>query len=306
VDESLIALKDCKRVVEVRYKNILVEKSELDQKVESLTQQSELLQVKNQSLEERLLQIENEKTEQTEILAQIQENLIKKTSEHESQVRSMQVELDKRLDEINVTQKEDVNKVKGHYIELFDEKASEVLSLRTDLEKNVNLVKEYKRKCTDLEYREEELNDLVNKMRTNPSNVEESETKVKLEASYNKTVLLQEKLDAIKDGFEDMKKREKERIKQFDLSIENLHLVILDKDQEIFKLTQNLTKENSVPVCNVNGNESHYSHKLNIDCDADQTDPGDIIPKIEDGGNSILGQGGKVKNKRKKKKNRNL
>jgi hypothetical protein len=29
--------------------------------------------VKNQSLEERLLQLENEKTDQTEILAQIQE-----------------------------------------------------------------------------------------------------------------------------------------------------------------------------------------------------------------------------------------
>merc|ERR1711892_1197548 len=175
----------------------------------SLTQQSELLQVKNQSLEERLLQIENEKTEQTEILAQIQENLIKKTSEHESQVRSMQVELDKRLDEINVTQKEDVDKVKGHYIELFDEKASEVMSLRNDLENSNDLIEEYKRKCSDLEYSEEELNDLVNKMRTDPSNVEESETKDKLEASYNKTVLLQEKLDAIKDGFEDMKKREK-------------------------------------------------------------------------------------------------
>ena len=103
MDESLIAFKDCKRVVELRYKNILVEKSELDQKVKFLTQQSELLQVKNQSLEERLLQLESEKTEQTEILAQIQENLIQKTSEHESEIRSMQVELDKRLDEINVT-----------------------------------------------------------------------------------------------------------------------------------------------------------------------------------------------------------
>ena len=49
VDESLIALKDSKRVVELCYANILVEKSEKDQKVESLTQQSELLQVKNQS-----------------------------------------------------------------------------------------------------------------------------------------------------------------------------------------------------------------------------------------------------------------
>jgi len=308
VDESLIALKDCKRVVELRYKNILVEKSEMDQKIESLTQQSELLQVKNQSLEERLLQLENEKTEQTEILAQIQENLIKKTSEHESQVRSMQVELDKRLDEINFTQKEDVNKVKGHYIELFDEKASEVLSLRTDLETNMNLVEEYKRKCTDLEYREQELNDLVNKMRTNPSNIEESDTKSKLEASYSKTILLQGKLDTIKSGFEEMKNREKERIKQFDSSIKKLHLIISDKDQEILKLTQNVTKENSVPVLNVNGNDSHSSLKHSTDCDnTDQLSPGENIHKIEDEGSSKLGHGGgKVKTKRKKKKNRNL
>ena len=150
MDESLIALKDCKRVVEIRYRNILVEKSELYQKVESLTQQSKLLQAKNQSLEERLLQLENEKTDQTEMLAQIQENLIQKTSEHDSEIRSMQVELDKRLDEINDTQKEDVNKVKGHYIELFNEKASEVMSLRTDFAKSNHLVAEYKRKCNDL------------------------------------------------------------------------------------------------------------------------------------------------------------
>ena len=302
MDESLIALKDCKRVVELRYKNILAEKSDLDQKVESLTQQSELLQVKNQSLEERLLQLENEKTEQTDILAQIQENLIKKTSEHESQVRGMQVELDRRLDEINVTQKEDVNKVKGHYIELFDEKASEVLSLRTDLEKNINLLEEYKRKCTDLEYREQELNDLVNKMRTNPSNIEESETKSKLEASYSQTILLQGKLDTIKAGFEEMKKRENERIKQFDSSIEKLHLIISDKDQEILKLTQNVTKENVRPVLSINNDESLSSLKK---CDnTDQNDPSESVPKIEDDGNSILG--GKVKTKRKKKKNRNL
>ena len=302
MDESLIALKDCKRVVELRYKNILAEKSDLDQKVESLTQQSELLQVKNQSLEERLLQLENEKTEQTDILAQIQENLIKKTSEHESQVRGMQVELDRRLDEINVTQKEDVNKVKGHYIELFDEKASEVLSLRTDLEKNINLLEEYKRKCTDLEYREQELNDLVNKMRTNPSNIEESETKSKLEASYSQTILLQGKLDTIKAGFEEMKKRESERIKQFDSSIEKLHLIISDKDQEILKLTQNVTKENVRPVLSINKDESLSSLKK---CDnTDQNDPSESVPKIEDDGNSILG--GKVKTKRKKKKNRNL
>ena len=105
-----------------------------------------------------------------------------------------------------------------------------------------------------------------------------------------------------------LKALEKERIKQFDSSIKKLHLIISDKDQEILKLTQNVTKENSVPVLNVNGNDSHSSLKHSTDCDnTDQFSPGEIIPKIEDEGSSKLGHGGgKVKTKRKKKKNRNL
>eukprot|EP00092_Neocalanus_flemingeri_P028809 GFUD01031276.1.p1 GENE.GFUD01031276.1~~GFUD01031276.1.p1 ORF type:complete len:310 (-),score=90.85 GFUD01031276.1:208-1137(-) len=306
-DESLIVLKDCKRVVELRYKSVLVEKSELDERIESLTQQSELLQVKNQSLEERLAHLENEKTEQTEILAEIQQNLIQKTSEYESQIRSMQVELDKRLDEIDVSQKEDVDKVKGHYIELFDEKASEVMSLRNDLEKSTDLVEEYRKKCTDLEYREEELNDLVNKMRTDPMKAEESDVKHKLEASYSKTLLLQDKLDKIKIGFEEMKTREKERNEKFELSVEELHLVISDKDREILKLTQNMTKEKTPAVLNIN-NESHSSHKLSTHGGDDHIDKNNLVHNPEVGSSSDkLGKTeGKVKNKRKGKKKRNL
>jgi len=248
VNESLIALKDCKRVVELRYKNILSEKSDLDQKLESITQQSELLQVKNQSLEERMSQLEKEKLEQTDILAQIQENLIKKTSEYESQIQSMQIELDTRLDEINVNQKENACKVKEHYIELFEEKASEVMNLRSELEKRDELVKEYKSKCTDLEYREEELNDLVNKMRTDPSMFDQQDTKNQLEATLTQTVILQNKLDILKTGFEEMKKRENNRIEQFDKSVENLQSIISNKDKEILNLTKNLTKEPDIPV----------------------------------------------------------
>ena len=61
-------------------------------------------------------------------------------------------------------------------------------------------------------------------IRTDPSKIEENDARIKLEASYSKTVLLQEKLDFIKIGFEAMKSQEKSRIEQFDLSIEKLHL----------------------------------------------------------------------------------
>ena len=79
--------------------------------------------------------------------------------------------------------------IKGHYIELINEKASQLMSLRTDLEKSNNLVAEYKIKCTAHEYREIELRVLVNKMRTNPSKIEDSEAQKKLKDLYNKTVL---------------------------------------------------------------------------------------------------------------------
>jgi len=296
VNERLVALKDGKRVVELRYQNILVEKSEQNQKIEIITQQSELHQVKNQSLEERLLQLENEKTEQTEILADIQQSLIQKTSEYESQMLSMQVELDNRLDEINLNKKEDVDKVKGHYIELFDEKASEVLSLRNDLERSNCLVVDYKRKCTDLEYREEELNDLVNKMRTDPIKTEESDLKNQLDASFAQTVLMKERLDTIKTGFEEIKMKEKIRLDKFESSIERLHSVIIDKDEEILKLTSNINKENTLEVVNLT--ESHSSHKQCTDVVQ--------IDNTEDGKSSKMEMERKVKNKRRKKKNRNL
>ena len=85
-----------------------------------------------------------------------------------------------------------------------------------------------------------------------------------------------------------------------------MHLLISDKDKEISKLTHNVTKENSLPVFNINCNESHSSLKLSNHCDVNPHDPGESIHKVEDGRNSIAVQEGKVKSKRKRKKNRNL
>ena len=107
MEESLQALKDCKRAVEIRYKNIITENSDLSQKVETLQQEKILLESQCSILNVGLNKLENEKAEQTEIMAELQQNLIIKTSEYDSQIRNMQIELGKRLDEINDVQKED-------------------------------------------------------------------------------------------------------------------------------------------------------------------------------------------------------
>jgi len=131
----LIALKDCKRVVELRYKTILVEQTNLNQVNESLLQQNLLLETQNTNQEDKIDQLEIEKREQTEILAEVQQSLVVKTSEYEAAVRGMQVELDTTLDQLDSTRREDADKVKGHYSQLFHEKAAEVMSLREDLDK---------------------------------------------------------------------------------------------------------------------------------------------------------------------------
>ena len=85
-----------------------------------------------------------------------------------------------------------------------------------------------------------------------------------------------------------------------------MHFIISEKDKEISKLTHNVTKENSLPVFNINVNESHSSLKLSNHCNLNLDDPGESIPKVEDGRNSSVVPEGKVKSKRKRKKNRNL
>ena len=212
--------------------------------------------MKNQSLEERLTVLEAEKVEQTEICAEIQQNLIQKSSEYESQIRSMQLELDSRIDELDVTKKVDVEKVKNHYFELFHEKASEVNTVRSELETCEESLQMYKAKCKDLEYREEELSDLVDKIRSDSSGSnEDSQMKEKIYKIQENNTQLQEKVDTIKANFSGMKQREKEIIAAFAARSEEMSALLSEKDDQIIKLTSGNTPSNStqsVPVDDVN------------------------------------------------------
>jgi len=237
-EEMLAALKDSKRVVELKYQNILVEKGNFESKLLCLNQSNELMQVKNQSLEERVRSLEHEKEDQTEICAEIQQNLIQKTSEYEAKIRSMQLELDSRIDELDVTKKVDVEKVKNHYFELFHEKAAELNSVRTDLESCESSLKSYKTKCSDLEYREQELSDLVDRIRSDSRcSKEDLEIRERLEDYLAKNSRLQEQIDVIKRNFQEMRGREKEIIAEFSSRSDEMSALLSEKEIQIEKLT---------------------------------------------------------------------
>merc|ERR1711997_416264 len=159
----------------------------------------------------------------------------------DSQIRNMQIELGNRLDEINNVQKEDVDKVKGHYIELFHEKASEVMILKREVEKLKSSLEDYKSKVKDLEYREEELNNIVNKMREGKHSGDDStELSKKIDSSYSNTQLLEEKVKLINDKFLELKETNSNQLLKFDFHILELQKVIRDKDMEIDNLKLNL------------------------------------------------------------------
>jgi len=267
VDESLCALKECKRVVEIRYKNILTDMSEQSNKLSTLAQQNIHLQASNKSLQDQIYSLEREKHEQTEILAELQQNLVYKSSEYENQIRNMQVELGNRLDEINGVKREDVNKVKSHYMDLFQEKASEVMILREEAERLNKIIDEYKSKVKDLEFREEELNSIVNKMREGKClDKEAADFQNQLQLSLNTSKKLQERVEQISQQFETLKGQKQTQFEKFDFHILELQKVIRDKDIQIDSLKDRpiMINDNTQPtdILRENNNTQIYHEIL--------------------------------------------
>jgi hypothetical protein len=230
----LVALKDSKRVVELKFQNLLAEKEGWARTVESLGQEADLLQVKNQSLEERLVSLQHERDDQTEILAEIQSSLVQRTSGHEAEVRRMQEELDRRLDEIIATKLEDVEAVKEHYVRLFNEKAAELMLVRSELDAREGELGSYQARCRDLEYREQELSDLVSRMRENPEHmVGHHEVKKKLADYEESTRQLAHRLKGVQEAFGVLKRQEAERVDTFARECEELRAELRLRDAQL-------------------------------------------------------------------------
>jgi chromosome segregation ATPase len=228
VAETLVALKDSKRVVELKFQTLLAEKERWAETLEALSQETDLVQVKNQSLEERLVSLQQERDD----LAEIQQSLVQRTSSHEAEVRRMEEELDHRLDEIIATKLEDVDNVKEHYVLLFNEKAAEVMLVRAELDTRERELERAQVRCRDLEYREQELSDLVSRMRENPEQIFGHEVKKKLDEYEKSTRLLAERLQTVQAAFTRLKNNESERISNFAKEFDELRAQLMAKDAQ--------------------------------------------------------------------------
>merc|ERR1712113_952282 len=224
-------------------------------------------------------------------MAELQQNLIIKTSEYDSQIRNMQIELGNRLDEINDVQKEDVDKVKDHYIGLFHEKASEVRVLREEVEHLNSSIEDYKSKVSDLEYREEELANIVNKMREGKIGKEENlELSRKIDTSYSNTQQLEGRIKMLNDKFLQLQENNSNQLLKFDFHILELQKVIRDKDMEIDNLKLNL-----------NDNQRKGSFVESTDVSIVNSSQKKPQLKKDDGNSTLDLQRSKKKKKRKRK-----
>ena len=234
LQESLVALKDCKRVVELKFQNSLCDRGKLDNKIECVTRE-------NRALQERVLALLTEKDEQTSILAEIQQSLVEKTSLYEAQIGSMQMELDQRVEEMNVTRAEDLDKLRDRYVDLFNEKASELMVTREELTECQEALSCSERKIGDLEYRERELGDIINKMRESP---DYKETSHKMATFLKSSEILQNKLNTMRNEFLVKKDKEAACLDRLSKELSNMEDELAKKDKLIALLQE------SVPACN--------------------------------------------------------
>ncbi|XP_059099326.1 CAP-Gly domain-containing linker protein 1-like [Tigriopus californicus] len=158
-DEILAALREGKRVVEQKLQDVLSQNTGLNEQVS-------LSEIKAFSLEEAMSSIEREKLVAQSECRQLEQQIAEQTTLYESQIDSMQNELSLRLEELDENRDQELDKVKQRYIDLFDEKAEELHTVKEQLSKSTKELNEAKRLITDLEFREVELQDLLSKARS--------------------------------------------------------------------------------------------------------------------------------------------
>ena len=137
-NDTLEALRNAKRDVEVRLQKQMNENVNLKANLD----QFQRFREKYEALESELV---------------MQESLNNK------KMNDMQLELNRQIDEINITKESEMEVIKNKYAELFHEKAQELQTLRSDFEQNELKINQQSRTISDLEFREQELNNLLSK-----------------------------------------------------------------------------------------------------------------------------------------------
>ena len=139
--------------------------------------------------------------------------------------------------------------------------------LREEAERLNKIIDEYKSKVKDLEFREEELNSIVNKMREGKClDKEAADFQNQLQLSLNTSKKLQERVEQISQQFETLKDQKQTQFEKFDFHILELQKVIRDKDIQIDSLKDRpiMINDNTQPtdILSENNNTQIYHEIL--------------------------------------------
>ena len=232
--ETLEALKDSKRFVEIKFQKSLEEKLQLNKEIDSLIHNNEILQVKSFSLQESVDALTKENYEQTSILADIQQSFVEKSSHYETQIHDMQIELERRVDEMRQSRVEDHERVRGEFANLFDEKASELMQANELLHASKIALLDAQSKISDFQDREKEFNFLLNKLRENSNNNENAAFSkpitLKLGQYQKDSELLESKILELKQDFLANKANNSKHIQRLSKQLSHMKAELENKD----------------------------------------------------------------------------
>ncbi|CAB4069107.1 unnamed protein product [Lepeophtheirus salmonis] len=158
----------------------------------------------------------------------------------------MQVEMNARLEEMNVTNEETKESIRSRYLNLFEEKVQELFNLRSNYEDSVLKLESSERKRLELEL---ELRDL------------QSQFTSKNEVNSGKILLLEKDLQFVKGQFESLKEACRISVDQLRDRLRDMRTELDIKNHEL----QQLKSESSSPSLapsqkNKKYNSSHKSH----------------------------------------------
>jgi len=137
-EDTLNVLRVSKRDIEIRLQNQIHYNNDLTSKLDKSKQTQEQLEA-------------------------LESILVEQESINESKMRDMQINLNHQIDQINQIKEVEMESLKSRYADLFDEKAHELQSLRTDHAQCQVKVQQQSRTISDLQFKEKELNELLSK-----------------------------------------------------------------------------------------------------------------------------------------------
>ena len=165
VQETLDAVRHSKRNVESNLQLIVDQNETLQKQVYEKESDLKSLRETNQSLESQIKAQAATTGALSTATDNLEQEIAMQASFYEDKIESMQREMNDRLEEISVSQEGDAESVRVKYVDLFDEKATELHELRKEYEKQCVKLQEVEQRLADQELIEQENKEKLEKSR---------------------------------------------------------------------------------------------------------------------------------------------